>query len=117
MFSQGIFLILLLIRLCTEWVIERQRIKTPRTSSTNLYAKKGAVVPIDQRTNFGSIFVIVKTMRTRLETAEHLRTLSALVLNHLERVETNRLREGTALACFTLIRKRSLAQTNTYQPQ
>ena len=38
-------------------------------------------------------------MYTRLVTVEHLGTLRALVLDHLERVETDRLREMAALTC------------------
>ena len=49
-------------------------------------------------------------MCTRLETAEHLRTLSALVLDHLKGVETHSLRERAALACL-------LEENDTYRPQ
>lgn len=40
----------------------------------------------------------VKTLYTRLEAVERLGTLSALVLDNLERVEAHRLRKRAALA-------------------
>ena len=43
--------------------------------------------------------MFIKTLYTRLEAVERLGTLSALVLNDFEGVETHSLRERAALTC------------------